>query len=131
LLAEDVAPYAALLPRLPAIMVGHGHYPAFDGEQTRPASLSRAVVTDLLRRQMGYDGLVVTDDLEMGAIAQWGTFEQAVVAALAAGADMLLVCHTAEKILAAHAALAGARIPTEESARRIEEFKQKWIGPKN
>jgi beta-N-acetylhexosaminidase len=103
LLAEDIAPFAVLRPRAKAVMVGHGVYPAFDAK--RPASLSRNIITGLLRRQLGFTGLVYTDDLEMGAISEALPFEQAVVEAWRAGADRLLVCHTAEKMLAAHAAL--------------------------
>jgi len=66
LLAEDVVPYVKLMRRLTAIMVGHGHYPAFDGKKARPASLSKAIVTDLLRNELGFGGLVLTDDMEMG-----------------------------------------------------------------
>ena len=130
LLAEDVQPCAELAPRLSALMVGHGHYVAFDGPQLVPASLSPIIVGDLLRRQLGFTGLVVTDDMEMGAIATAGDFAGAVTGAIQAGADLVLVCHTPEKILAAHAALAKAKLPVE-SARRLEKFRAKWIRQKN
>jgi beta-N-acetylhexosaminidase len=130
LLGEDVRPYAKFLRRLSAIMVGHGHYPAFDGGVPRPATLSRAIMTGLLRDEMGYTGLILTDDMEMGAVAQSGSFEQAVVEAFRAGADMTLVCHTAEKALAAHEALTKAvesgKIPSErlvQSQQRIQQFR--------
>ena len=114
--------------RLTAVMVGHGQYPALDN---RPASLSHAIITGVLRRQLGFTGLVLTDDLEMGAIAR---LEDAVVEAFNAGADMLLVCHTPERILAAHEALAKGRIPRErfaESQQRIQQFRDEWIGHKD
>ena len=123
--------------RLRAVMVGHGHYPAFDGPKPRPASLSRAIMTELLRGELGYTGLILTDDMEMGAIAQLGSFEQAVVEAFCAGADVILVCHTVEKALAAHEALAKAvesgKISREriaESQRRIQQFRDEWIAHK-
>ena len=125
LLAEDIAPYRHFMRRLTAIMVGHGRYPALDN---KPASLSRTIISDLLRRQLGFTGLVVTDDLEMGAIE---SFERAVVDAVQAGADMLLICHTAEKARAAHEVL--SKIPTEhftESQKRIQQFRDEWIGHK-
>ncbi|MGO9610511.1 MAG: beta-N-acetylhexosaminidase [Verrucomicrobiia bacterium] len=137
LLAEDVAPYMKLMRRLTAIMIGHGHYPAFDGRKPRPASLSKAIVTELLRNQLGFDGLVLTDDMEMGAISQIRPFEEAVVDAFDAGADVILVCHTAEKAVAAHGALTKAaesgRIRPErlaQSQRRIQQFRDEWIAHK-
>ena len=130
LLAEDIQPYVKLAARFSALMVGHGHYVAFDGTKPKPASLSPVIVDGLLRRQLGFTGLVVTDDMEMGAITQAGDFPSAVTGAIQAGVDMVLVCHTPEKILAAHEALANMKIPAQ-SARRLERFCKKWIGRKN
>ncbi|BAL82037.1 hypothetical protein SELR_03290 [Selenomonas ruminantium subsp. lactilytica TAM6421] len=73
------------------VMVGHLNYPAFDKDN--PASLSRKIITDLLRQEMGYQGLVITDDLEMGAIANHRSFRQVGVEAILAGCDIVLVCH--------------------------------------
>ena len=74
----------------PIIMVAHISLPNVIGEDT-PASLSKEIVTDLLREQMGYDGVVVTDALNMGAVAQHYSSEQAAVKALEAGADLILM----------------------------------------
>ena len=134
LLSEDVAPYVRMMSRLSAIMVGHGHYPAFDSVTPgRPASLSRTIMADLLRRQLGFAGLVLTDDMDMGAISQLGSIEQAVVEALQAGADIALICHNAEKMLAAHEILTKAvesghitQARLAESQGRIELFRGKW-----
>jgi beta-N-acetylhexosaminidase len=137
LMAEDILPYARFMRRLTAIMVGHGHYPAFDGEKPRPASLSSTIITELLRKQLGFTGLVFSDDMEMGAISEMGSFEDTLVEAFQAGADMLLVCHTAEKVHAAHEALTKAiesgRISFErlfESQQRIQQFREEWIAHK-
>jgi beta-N-acetylhexosaminidase len=137
LVAEDTVPYAKLMRRLTAIMVGHGHYPAFDGVKPRPASLSRAIITDFLRSDLGFSGLVFTDDMEMGAISQIGSFEDAVVEAFQAGVDVVLICHTVEKALAAYEALTKAvesgRISAEDlfrSQRRIQQFRDEWIAHK-
>ena len=127
LLAEDVRPFAELMPGLSAIMVGHGHYVAFDGVTPKPASLSAVIIGEMLRRRMGFTGLVVTDDMEMGAITRLGDFAKAVTGAIQAGADMVLVCHTPEKILAAHEALTKAQIP-QQSTQRLEKFRAKWLG---
>ena len=127
LLVEDIRPYAELASRLSAIMVGHGHYVAFDGKTPKPASLSFAITGELLRQQLSYTGLVVTDDMEMGAITRTSDFTAAVTGAIQAGSDMVLVCHTPERILAAHKALSKIKIP-EQSMQRIERFRNKWIG---
>jgi len=111
-------------------MVGHGHSVAFDDKTPKPASLSTAITGDLLRRQLGFTGLVVTDDMEMGAITRAGNFAAAVTGAIQAGADMVLVCHTPELILAAHEALVKMKIP-EQSAQRIGTFRKKWITRKS
>lgn len=137
ILTEDAAPYARLMRRLTAIMVGHGYYPAFDGKKPRPASLSRAIITDVLRDQLGFTGLALTDDMEMGAISEIGSFQQTIVEAFNAGADMMLVCHTAEKVLAAHEALTKAiesgHIKAHHlraSQGRIQQFRDEWIAHK-
>lgn len=72
------------------VMTSHAIYTALDAE--KPATLSRTVIQDLLRRDLGFDGLVLTDDLEMGAIAEdWGVARGA-AEAFEAGADLLLIC---------------------------------------
>ncbi|MDZ7640742.1 MAG: beta-N-acetylhexosaminidase [Desulfurivibrio sp.] len=92
----DLPPFeAAVAVPVALIMTSHTVYPALDRE--RPATLSAPILTDLLRRQMGYDGVIVTDDLEMGAIDHNLPMEEAVTAALTAGADQLLICHDHDK----------------------------------
>jgi beta-N-acetylhexosaminidase len=81
---------AAINEGVSGIMTSHAIYPALDS--VRPATLSPAILTQLLREKMGFDGLIITDDLEMGAIAKhWGVAEGA-AAAFEAGADILLIC---------------------------------------
>jgi beta-N-acetylhexosaminidase len=81
---------AAIEAGVAAIMTAHVAYPALD--EAAPATLSRAVVTGLLRDEMGYDGLAVTDDLAMGAIAKHYAPVSAAVEAVAAGCDLVLLC---------------------------------------
>ena len=88
LLRRDVRPFARALPHLDAVMTAHVRYTALDAK--RPASLSR-VATRLLRHDLGYRGVIVTDSLVMGAITQDRTVVQAAVAALRAGADIALI----------------------------------------
>ncbi len=79
-----------------AIMVSHVKYPACDLKN--PASLSQPIITGLLRQALGYEGLVMTDDLEMGAVNRHYEIEDALFLAFMAGADSLLICHDPEKI---------------------------------
>jgi beta-N-acetylhexosaminidase len=81
---------AAIEAGVAAIMTAHVRYPALD--ETSPATLSRALITDLLRSELGYDGLVVTDDLAMGAIAKHRAVAPAAVEAVSAGCDLVLLC---------------------------------------
>jgi len=108
LIAQDLAPYIELFQRrddrVRCVMVSHGGFPNIDireettGGLLEPASLNYNIVTRLLREELGYQHLVVTDDLEMGAIARHYEIEDAAVRALKAGEDMLLICATPEKI---------------------------------
>ena len=103
--------------RVASVLVAHVAVPALEAERTRPASMSKAVVSDMLRGQIGYNGMVMTDCLEMGAIQKhYGTGE-AVVQCLLAGVDMVLVCHTEKKQMEAIEAICKAvmegRLPLE------------------
>ena len=116
---------------VPAVMVGHILLTALDGQ--RPASLSPAVVTGLLREDMGFDGLICTDDLTMGAVSDTYSLEEAAVLAVEAGCDMLLVCHGADNLTTARDALLSAvesgRISRErldESVRRVLSLKLEY-----
>jgi beta-N-acetylhexosaminidase len=102
LMGQDLAPYIELFQRkddrVRCVMVSHGGFPNIDirkgvtGGLLEPASLSHNIVTTLLRGELGYQHLVVTDDLEMGAIAKHCEIEAAVVRAFLAGEDMMLIC---------------------------------------
>jgi len=130
----EMVPFrAALAAGLGAVMTSHILFPALDSELA--ATLSPAILTGLLREQMGFDGLVITDDLEMRGIADhWGAGEAAVLA-VEAGADVVLCCHTygtQREIFAALTAaaesgrLSAARL--EESLARIARAKMQWVG---
>ncbi len=108
LMAQDLAPYIELFQRkddrVRCVMVSHGGFPNINlvkgvtGGFLEPASLSHNIVTDLLRVELGYQHLVVTDDLEMGAIAKHCEIEAASVRAFLAGNDMMLICAHPETI---------------------------------
>ena len=111
---------AAIEAGAAAIMTAHVLYPALD--EAAPATLSRAVVSDLLRGELGHDGLVVTDDLAMGAIARHRAPVRAAVDAVGAGCDLLLLC---EADPAAQVAVIEGLIHAVEDGslpvRRVEE----------
>ena len=90
LIAEDLVPYANAAELAPCIMVGHVSFPKITGDNT-PASLSSAIVTDLLRTEYGFDGVVMTDALNMKAVTDKYGAGDAAVLAVEAGCDMLLL----------------------------------------
>jgi beta-N-acetylhexosaminidase len=95
ILKLEIAPYTELFSkinaRLNAVIIGHAHYPAFDGPAPLPASLSKNIVTGLLREELGFKGLTITDDLEMGAISGTRDVPEAAVMAIEAGIDMVMI----------------------------------------
>jgi len=88
---RDLAPFAACAPSAAAIMASHVAVPAIDGD--RPASLSRRLLTGILREAWGYDGVIFTDCMQMDAIAKGVGTVRGVTEAIAAGADCALVSH--------------------------------------
>lgn len=97
LFERDLMPFIkAARAGVASIMTSHTIYPALDSD--RPATLSRAIITSLLREEIGFDGLVITDDLEMGAIENEGRVEEAAWQAFQAGADLLLICEGHDKV---------------------------------
>jgi len=94
LLMEDVAPFTHLFSLLPMIMVGHAHYPALAEARPLPASLSPRVVDRLLRKKLGYSGVIITDDMTMGAVTSLGLTPERFLEAFEAGNDMVLFSQT-------------------------------------
>ena len=134
LLREDLLPYRRLRSILPIVMAGHASYPALQGGPSGPATLSRPIVEGLLRRRMGYRGLILTDDLEMGAVEQQKGAAAQALAALAAGNDGLMFCGSQEKILEAYggvlAAVRGGGVDEERidrSLKRIMALKDRYL----
>ena len=86
-----------------------------------PATLSHTIVTEILREEMGFDGVVCTDDLTMGAISKTYGIGEAAVRAVAAGCDLLLICHEAENLKTAYDALCAAVESGRISEERLNE----------
>jgi beta-N-acetylhexosaminidase len=99
LLTEDLLPFrAAAEAGVAAIMTSHTIYQNLDPDQ--PATLSTTILTGILRNDLGYTGLIITDDLEMGAIENEMTVAEAALKSFTAGADLLLICQNHDKIRA-------------------------------
>jgi beta-N-acetylhexosaminidase len=97
LLSEDLIPFReACRANVAAVMTSHTIYQNIDPEH--PATLSCKILTGILRNDIGYNGLIITDDLEMGAIENERTVAEAALLSFEAGADMLLICHDHQKI---------------------------------
>jgi beta-N-acetylhexosaminidase len=101
---EDLEPYRALRDQLPMMMVSHAAYP-LTKDKKRPASVSSFWVGEVLRKRIGYRGIVLSDDLEMGGVANFMPMGGAAVEAVRVGSDLLLICHHAEPILNVYEAL--------------------------
>lgn len=123
LLSEDTKVFVDLIkqskPNTYTIMVSHAMYPQIDPDH--PSSLSKAIITDWLRKDMGYNGVVVTDDMDMGALAKHYTFDDMAVQSILAGSDILLVCHEYEHMQEAYNGLMKAVKDGRISKERLDE----------
>ena len=129
LMAEDIIPFKTIIdenePNDYFILVSHLKYPALDEEY--PASLSSKIMTDLLRNELGYKGIIITDDMEMGAVANHNDFRSIGVNAVKAGADIVLVCHEYEHQQEVYLGLLDAVNSGEISQERIDESVKRII----
>lgn len=123
LLSEDTKVFVDLIkqskPNTYTIMVSHAMYPQIDPDH--PSSLSKTIITDWLRKDMGYNGVVVTDDMDMGALAKHYTFGDMAVQSILAGSDILLVCHEYEHMQEAYNVLMKAVKDGRISKERLDE----------
>lgn len=132
LLDTDLVPFRyAMDGAADMIMTAHVLYPGLDVR--RPATLSPTILTGLLRDEMGYKGVLVTDDLDMGAVSKQHAASESALMAFAAGADLLLICNSPEKAVAArdavYEALKTGAVPLErwvDSTRRIRALKERF-----
>ncbi|MBI2837205.1 MAG: beta-N-acetylhexosaminidase [Acidobacteria bacterium] len=131
LILEDLHPFRKNLRHSPFVMVAHAFYPDFEENDDRPvpASLSRNIVTRLLRKDLGFDGVALTDDLLMGALRGFGDLPLISQLAFQAGNDMLLLCRGLEaceqvyKVLARKKTMVQAK-RQEQAYRRIARVKK-------
>jgi beta-N-acetylhexosaminidase len=128
---EDLAPYRLMKRELPMVLVNHANYPAITRDRS-PASLSKYWITDVLRRKIGYRGLIVSDDLEMGGVLESAPIDEAAIRFIAGGGDLCLICHQQALIEQAYETTLrkAERDPrfrrrAIESAQKIAAFKKK------
>jgi beta-N-acetylhexosaminidase len=127
-------PFAAAIEEsVCGIMTSHAIYPALDHK--RPATLSPTVLTKVLRERMGFRGLTITDDLEMGAIAADRSIAEGALESFQAGADILLICkdqsHARQSLDVLRHAVTKGTISAErlaQSLERIRKMKAKFLG---
>jgi beta-N-acetylhexosaminidase len=131
--AVELVPFAAAARAgVAAVMTAHVLFPALDPDH--PATLSEKIVTPLLREGLGYRGVIVSDDLEMRAVADHYGVEDAAVRAIRAGCDQLLICHQADWVRRAWEALIQAvergqlpRARLAEAAARVRAMKARYV----
>ena len=123
--AVEFVPFRqAILSHVPMVLVAHLSCPALDPES--PSSLSRPIITGILREELGYDGVIASDDLEMEAIAARFDLGEAAVRFLEAGGDLILICHDAGRQRAAMASVEAAvrtgRLPEKRLAASLDRI---------
>lgn len=117
---QDLAPYRALRREAPMVLVGHAAYPLVTRDRT-PASLSKKWIGGVLRKKIGYRGLVVSDDLEMGGVLKAAPIEQAAVDHIRAGGDLCLICHIEEHVVVSYEKLVQEAERDRRFAHRCQE----------
>jgi beta-N-acetylhexosaminidase len=129
--ANELAVFRQFVEKIDSMMICHGWYPCFEREKT-PASLSRRIITKLLRGEFGFDGLIMTDDLDMGAILNEHGLEETIRLAIGAGNDLAMICHRIPEIENVHKILQVLpRAETERAAASVVRFKKQLAPPKD
>ena len=127
--ADDLVPYRMLARQLPFVMVSHAAYPQVTKART-PASLSKVWITGILKKRIGYRGLVVSDDLEMGGVLAAALLGNAAVEFVRAGGDLCLVCHREDRVVEAYEAIIHAAETDKMFARRVAESARRVLALK-
>jgi beta-N-acetylhexosaminidase len=132
---SDLAPWLAVANKLQFAMVAHASYP-WPGRDSATATISRYWVTNVLRRQIRFRGIILSDDMEMGGILSQMSIEEAVVQALLAGIQMIEICRDPDLIHRAHEAILreaersrAFREVVASAWRKIYRSKKRWLQP--
>ena len=126
---EDLVPYRELRRELPFVMVAHGAYPQVT-DDSRPASLSKKWMSGVLRKKIGYRGLIITDDLDMGGVLAVASIEDAAVETLLAGSDMFLICQKEESVRRAFEAVVKRAERDRKFAKLVAEKHKRVLAAK-
>jgi beta-N-acetylhexosaminidase len=128
----DLVPYCEMKRELPIVLVNHANYPAVTRDRL-PASLSKKWITNILRRRIGYRGLIASDDLEMGGVLKAAPIDEAAAEFIRAGGDLCLICHKQEYVERAFETMAREherdsrfRERVGDSLKRVAQFKRKY-----
>jgi beta-N-acetylhexosaminidase len=125
----EIAIFREFAHRVSSMMVCHAWYPAFDPVKT-PGSLSKAIVTGLLVRELGFDGLIMTDDLDMGAIINETGFAEMMDRAMRAGNHLAMICHRVHLVEDALTALHSIdSAALDRALAGVDRFKRKMTPP--
>ncbi len=126
---HELAVFRQMAARVDSMMICHGWYPCFENEKL-PASFSRRIVTELLRDDLQFEGLIMTDDLDMGAIYNEYSLDETIRRAIEAGNDLAMICHRVDAIGQARAAL--ETVPTSHldgALASVARFKSRLAPP--
>jgi len=126
---HELKVFRAMTDHIDSMMIGHALYPAL-GEARKPASVSRRIVQELLRDEMNFQGLIMTDDLDMGAILNHLGFAETMQLGIEAGNDFLMICHrVAMAKEAVDAVRSMDRSPVDQAIQRVLDFKKRLQPP--
>jgi beta-N-acetylhexosaminidase len=126
---EELAVFRKFIDKIDSMMICHGWYPCFEPEKT-PASLSRRIIARLLREDFDFEGLIMTDDLDMGAILNGYGLEETIRLAIGAGNDLAMICHRIPEIENVHRIL--GTLPRDQIVRalgNVARFKKTMSPP--
>jgi beta-N-acetylhexosaminidase len=126
---NELAVFRRLTSAVDSMMICHGWYPCFEPQPT-PATVSRRIVTELLRNEFGFDGLIMTDDLDMGAILTAYRLDDTIRLCLEAGNDIMMLCHRVPEIETVHRIL--GTLPSDQIERaqqHVGKFKKNLSPP--
>ena len=121
---NELAVFRQFVRDVDSMMICHAWYPCFETQPT-PATVSRRIVTELLRNEFGFDGLIMTDDLDMGAILTGYRLDDTIRLCLEAGNDIMMLCHRVPEIETVHRIL--GTLPSDQIERaqqHVGKFKK-------
>src|SRR6266404_419507 len=126
---NELAVFREFVRDVDSMMVCHAWYPCFEPQPT-PATVSRRIVTELLRNEFGFDGLIMTDDLDMGAILSAYRLDDTIRLCLEAGNDIMMLCHRVPELETVHRIL--GTLPSDQVERaqqHVDKFKKSLSPP--